>query len=88
MWLCEPSEPVAVFEKVVCGEPSPQSTSTDHGLSAPGSLNEPRSKLCAAPSSELWFAAAVTDGGTLFTITFVVYSVAPPSLSMIRPVTG
>jgi hypothetical protein len=50
--------------------PSPQSTTTCHGASlVPGSENEPRLKLCDEPSSELWSAAAVTDGGTLFTIT-------------------
>src|SRR5919206_2234582 len=66
---------------------SPQSTSTVHGLSAPGSVKEPRSKLCAAPSFELWSAAAVTDGGTLWIVTECVYSVSPPSLSRILPLT-
>src|SRR5919206_404301 len=67
--------------------PSPQFTSTVHGLSAPGSVKEPRSKLCDAPSSELWSAAAVTDGGTLLIVTDCVYSVEPPSLSKILPFT-
>src|SRR5881397_1562397 len=66
---------------------SPQFTSTVHGLSAPGSVNEPRSKLCDAPSFELWSAAAVTDGGTLWIVTECVYSVKPPSLSRILPLT-
>src|SRR5207248_3341783 len=89
LWLFEPSAPCEAALNVVCGEPSPQSTSTDHGLSfTPASENEPRSKLCAEPSSELWFAAAVTDGARLFTITFVVYSLKPPSLSMMRAFTG
>src|SRR5918911_4472334 len=89
MWLLEPSAPCEAALKVVCGEPSPQSTSTDHGPSfTPASENEPRSKLCAAPSSELWLAAAFTDGARLFTITLVVYSLKPPSLSMILAFTG
>src|SRR5437763_510406 len=61
---------------------------TFHGLSfAPGSLNEPRSKLFAEPSSAVWSDAAVTTGGRFFTTTAVVYSLKPPSLSMIRPLT-
>src|SRR2546423_1202974 len=67
--------------------PSPQSTSTVHGLSAPGSVKEPRSKLCDAPSSELWSAAAVTLGGTLWIVTLALYSLTPPSLSRILPLT-
>src|SRR5918911_1633189 len=67
--------------------PSPQFTSTVHGLSAPGSVNEPRSKLCALPSLELWSADAVTLGGTLWIVTECVYSVSPPSLSRILPLT-
>src|SRR5207248_9532554 len=70
------------------GPASPQSTSTDHGPSfAPGSLNEPRLKLCDAPSFELWSAAAWTTGFTLFTVTLAVYSLTPPSLSLIFPFT-
>src|ERR671923_1781497 len=67
--------------------PSPQFTSTVHGLSAPGSVKEPRSKLCEAPSLELWSAAAVTDGGTLWIVTPALYSLTPPSLSRILPLT-
>src|SRR5213080_4498017 len=67
--------------------PSPQSTSTVHGLSAPGSVNEPRSKLFDEPSFELWSAAAVTLGGTLWIVTFALYSLTPPSLSRILPFT-
>src|ERR687884_451847 len=66
---------------------SPQLTSTVHGLSAPGSVNEPRSKLCAAPSLEPWSAAAVTDGGTLWIVTPALSSLPPPSLSRILPFT-
>ena len=53
VWASEPSAPCElVLNASVC--PSPQSTLTCHGASpAPGSLNEPRSKLCEAPSSEL-----------------------------------
>src|ERR671929_1415059 len=67
--------------------PSPQFTSTVHGLSAPGSVNEPRLKLWLEPSSELWSAAAVTDGGTLWIVTLALYSLTPPSLSRILPLT-
>src|SRR5919204_714655 len=66
---------------------SPQFTSTVHGLSAPGSVNEPRSKLLLWPSSALWSAAAVTLGGTLWIVTECVYSLTPPSLSRILPLT-
>ena len=37
----------------VCAEASPQFTSTAHGLSGPGSVNEPRLKLVLAPSVEV-----------------------------------
>ena len=37
-----------------------------------------------APSLALWLAGAVTVGATLLTVTAVVYSLKPPSLSMIR----
>ena len=64
---------------------SPQSIETDHGLSlTPASEKEPRPKLWVSPSSEPWSAGAVTTGVTLRTTTLVVYSVKPPSLSMIR----
>src|SRR5204862_4397428 len=84
---CEPSEPVAVFENVVCAEASPQSTSTAHGLSAPGSVNEPRLKVADVPSFAFWSAGAETDGLTLLTVTLAVYSLTPPSLSRIFPLT-
>src|SRR5205085_2206215 len=73
---------------VVCAEPSPQFTSTAHGASlAPGSVNEPRSKLAELPSSEDWFAAAVTAGGTLWTSTLKVLLSVPPSLALTMTVT-
>src|ERR671929_117612 len=78
--------PAAAIEKLSLCE-SPQFTSTVQGLSAPGSVNEPRPKLLLSPSSELWSAAAVTLGGTLWIVTECVYSVSPPSLSRILPFT-
>src|SRR5919199_5533255 len=66
-------------------EPSPQSTSSAHGLSGAGSVNEPRAKDFEAPSDAVSSAGAVTVGATFLTVTEVVYSVAPSSLSMIRP---
>ncbi len=53
----------------------------------PGSEKEPRLKDLFSPSSELWLAGAVTVGTTFKTVTTVVYSVKPPSLSMIRALT-
>src|SRR5207237_5105029 len=83
---CAMIEPCVPWLNVVWAEPSPQLTSTDHGLSAvPGSLNEPSPKLWLSPSFELWSLGAVTVGATLVTTTLDVYSVKPPSLSMIRP---
>src|SRR5437867_2206225 len=64
---CVPSGPVLVMLNVVCVVPSPQFTSTDHGLSAPGSLKLPRLNDARAPSLATWFAGAVTVGVTLFT---------------------
>src|SRR5439155_468687 len=59
--------------KVVCKDPSPQSTSTAQGLSfTPASLKLPRPKLVLAPSFALWLAGAVTTGGRLFTVTVKV----------------
>src|SRR5947209_6725461 len=49
---------------VVCPVPSFQSTSTAHGPPS-GSLNEPRSKVCGAPSTELWSAGGVRFGAML-----------------------
>ena len=73
--------------KVVCALPSPQLTSTDQGPSSPGSVKEPSAKEWLSPSFELWSAAAVTRGATLFTWTVAVYSETPPSLSRILPLT-
>src|SRR5690349_7191013 len=62
--------PAAGRSKVACAEPSPQSTSTCHGLSlAPASLNEPRSTLVGAPSFADWSAGAITTGAMLATLT-------------------
>ena len=68
---------------VVSVVPSPQLTSTAQGLSVPGSVKEPRSKLAELPSSLVWSAGAVTVGGTFVTLTASVYSLVPPSLSRI-----
>src|SRR3954470_12144768 len=62
-------EPVSVMLKVACDEPSPQSTSTAHGESGPGSVNEPSAKDVEAPSFAFWFAGAVTVGLTFATAT-------------------
>ena len=86
---CEPSEPCVAWLKVVCGPPSPQFTSTDHGLSfTPASLKEPRVKLALEPSLAFWFAGAVTTGFAFVTTTLVVKVLEPLSLSKIRPRTG
>src|SRR5213082_1994846 len=61
--------PVVLTSKLVAKEPSPQSTVTCQGLSSPGSLKEPRAKLCEEPSLEDWSAGAVTLGGTFATCT-------------------
>ena len=84
MWLRLPSDPCAApFENDVCGDPSPQSTSTSHGLSfTPGSLKVPRPKLWLEPSSELWSTAAVTLGVTLCTVTWKPAEPVAPSLSV------
>ena len=62
MWDCDPRLPTAVLLNMVCAVPIRQSTSTDHGLSAPGSLNDPRLNNVEAPSFAVWFAGAVTLG--------------------------
>src|SRR3954453_3315997 len=76
-----PSEPVSVMLNVACGEPSPQSTSTAHGESGPGSENDPSAKDVEAPSFAVWFAGAVTVGLTFATATIctdcVLESAAP-----------
>jgi hypothetical protein len=51
---------------------------------APASENEPSPKLFEEPSTPLSSAGGVSDGGTFFTTTFVVYSLEPSSLSKIR----
>src|SRR5437763_1575530 len=87
VWASEPSEPwleVSKFEEC----PSPQSTTTCHGASfAPGSEKEPRLKLWLEPSSELWPAAAVTDGGRFATVALKLADPEPPSLSVTFTVT-
>ena len=62
MWLRLPSDPVVAALKVVCEDPSPQLTSTAHGLSGPGSVNDPSVNDVAAPSFAVWSDGAVTDG--------------------------
>ncbi len=74
---------MAALVKLVWAEPSPQSTSTLHGASAPGSENDPRENGVEVPSSAPWPAGPVTVGATLVTSMSVVYRVVPPSLSMI-----
>ena len=58
-----------VASNVVWVEPSPQSTSTAHGLSGPGSRKRAKVDDFEAPSSAAWSAAAVTLGATLATAT-------------------
>src|SRR5262249_45928870 len=61
-WLCPASAPAALAVKVVWAEPSPQSTSTVHGLPVAASAKEPRLKTVNAPSEVAWPAGAVTSG--------------------------
>src|SRR5919108_542429 len=68
--------------KVSTGPPSPQSTMTVHGPSAPGSVKLPRSKLVLLPSSAAWSAGAVTNGARLATLTASVSESLPPSPSL------
>jgi len=83
----EPNVPVEVLLNVVWLDPSPQLTSTDQGLSAPGSENEPRLKLVLAPSLADWSAGAVTVGGTLMTMLVNEAELVPVSLSVTVTVT-
>ena len=87
MWLREPSEPGDATLKLESVVPSPQLMSTAQGLSAPGSVKEPRSKLAELPSSLAWLAGAVTVGATFVTLTVSVYSLVPPSWSRMRAAT-
>jgi hypothetical protein len=64
VWEVAVIAPAALSSKEACAELSPQSTSTFHGASAPGSENEPRVNTVAWPSSAFWFAGAVTVGVT------------------------
>ena len=52
--------------------------------SVPGSVSEKEYDF-RSPSLAAGGPVSVTVGATLFTTTAVVYSVKPPSLSMIRP---
>src|SRR5947208_13482996 len=77
--------PVERRVMTVANEPSPQSTETVQSASEPGSVKEPISNECEAPSFELWSAAAVTLGATLATATICTASEAvslPPLLSV------
>src|ERR671937_1118876 len=66
-------------------EPSPHVTCRCHGLSfAPGSLNEPRPNVFDSPSFAVSSVGGERLGGTFFTVTTVVYSLEPSSLSKIR----
>ena len=85
-WLA--SDPVAPVVKSVGELLSPHVTWTLHDPSfAPGSVNEPRSKLFAAPSSEDWLFGGETAGGTFATTILNVCVSLPPSLSVIFSVT-
>src|SRR5215210_337172 len=57
------------MSNVECDEPSPQSTSTAHGASGPGSENEPSVKDFDEPSFADWLTGAVTVGDTFATPT-------------------
>src|SRR5688572_24520279 len=50
-------------------EASSQATCSVHGLSEPGSVKEPRSKVCDEPSLAVWLPGAVSTGATLATST-------------------
>src|SRR5438477_13183384 len=69
MWLLAPRLRVVWELNVVCALPSPQSTSTFHGASGPGSMNEPRLNEALEPSFDDWLAAAVMVGATLAIVT-------------------
>jgi hypothetical protein len=65
--------------KLVCGELSPQSTSTVQAASlAPASVNDPRSIALEAPSSAACGAAAVTTGATFAIATIWTLSEPVP----------
>src|SRR5207245_2135358 len=83
VWLCAARAPCELALKVVCVEPSPQLTSTAHGLSRrPGSAMEPSVEFWALPSKPLWSLAAVTVGATFATVTVKDFVSVPPSLSV------
>src|SRR2546426_12322117 len=86
MWLWLLSEPLLTSPKVVWPEPSPQFTSTDHGPSVPGSLNEPSEKDFEVPSSAGWSPAAVTVGATLWTVTGTVTTLESTAGELPSPV--
>jgi hypothetical protein len=70
----------------VTGLPSPQSIVTLWLSTVPGS-DQPTVTVWRSPSLPVTESAEVIDGGTLLTTTSVVYSLKPPSLSMMRPLT-
>ena len=67
VWDWAAMAPAAPAEPEPCADPSPQSTSTAHGLSAPGSPNEPSVKDCDALTVADWSAGADTAGATFVT---------------------
>ena len=87
VWFFDPRVPVAFWVKVACVLPSPQSTSTAHGESAPGSENEPRENEAPFPSFELWSEGPVTVGATFEMFALKVPDPEPPSLSVTFTVT-
>src|SRR5207244_11432676 len=65
--------PLSLHDALPIWLPSPQFTSTPHGLSfAPGSEKEPRLMLVEAPSFAFWSDGGVTVGATLATATWKV----------------
>ena len=61
---------------------------TFSGLSKPGSVNWPMFVIdSSAPSFTVWFGGTVSVGATLFTVTWNVAVVMPPSSSLTVTVT-
>ena len=82
MWLLAPT--TAPLVKL----PSPQLMRMLLTVSVPGSTMAPRVRLYGLPSLTLAAPETVVVGSTLLTVTDVVYSLKPLSLSRIRPLTG
>src|SRR5437870_4285451 len=81
-----PKEPGVGTLKLVCGEPSPQSTSTFQGLSEPESAKEPMLKGVSAPSLAVWLAGGVTCGGRCANVAIVALLPSMVTTQLLVPV--